>query len=291
MLSNMFRVPVPHPPLRRPTTVSLVAVSVFDLPTLTELFNAGYSGYQFPVRLSDEAFQDHVTLYDIDLESSRAVVADGPVAFALLGRRGDAGWIGGMGTRPAYRRRGLGERTLVAAIEAARASGCREIGLEVLEANEAATWLYRKLGFRLVRDLAVWSLPASANAQPATASVVDIDRAQGWIATHRRDAGPWQRADQTIAALQRRGIALTGLLIERRGEIAAAAIVREQDQRVAVMQIAALDEAAASEILVAAAAGRSLTLTNVPLDDPASRAIDQLGADRVAVQHEMSLTL
>jgi len=271
--------------------VSLVAASVFDLSTLTELFNAGYSGYEFPVQLSDEAFQDHVTLYDVDLESSRVVIADGPVSFALVGQRGDAGWIGGVGTRPVYRRRGLGERVLVAAIETAKSRGCREIGLEVLEANEAATWLYRKLGFRLVRDLAVWALPASDDRPPATALVVDVDDAQAWIAAQRRDPEPWQRADPTIAALQRRGISLTGLLVERRGEIAAAAITREQDQRVAVMQIAAPDEAAATEILVAAAAGRSLTLTNVPLDDPASHAIDQLGADRVAVQHEMTLTL
>ncbi len=287
----MFRIPVPHPPLRRPTTVSLVAASVFDRPTLTELFNAGYSGYQFPLQLSDEAFQDHVTLYDIDLELSRIVVAGCPVAFALVGRRGDAGWIGGLGTKPAYRRRGLGEHVLVAAIDAARAGGCREIGLEVLEGNEAATWLYRKLGFRLVRDLAVWSLPASANPSSAADCVLDIERAQSWIEAHRRDPEPWQRADQTIAAVQRRGIPLIGLLIERFGEITAAAIVRERGQSVAVMQIAALNEVAAREILLAASAGRSLTLSNVPLDELESRAIDQLGADRVAVQHEMALTL
>jgi ribosomal protein S18 acetylase RimI-like enzyme len=255
--------------------MKLVPARHFDVPALTQLFNAGFSGYRFPMHLTEEAFRDHLALYDIDLDSSQVVVDDGPVAFALVGRREDTGWIGGIGTTPSRRRSGLGEKALVGAIEAAAHRGCSEIFLEVLDTNEPAIQLYEKLGFGLVRDLAVWSLA----------------RAQSWIAAHRQTPEPWQRADGTIAALQSRGIELRGLVVERGGEPVAAAIIREQPEAAAVVQIAACDEDAAAGLLSGTTeAGRALRLANVPIDDPGARAIERLGADRVAVQHEMALS-
>jgi GNAT superfamily N-acetyltransferase len=270
--------------------MNIVPASAFDVSTLTELFNAGFSGYLFPMQFDEGDFCDHVALHDIDLPSSTVVVDDGPVAFALVGRRRQSGWIGGMGTPPEYRRRGLGEKALVAAIDAAVASGCTEIGLEVLDANEPAIELYRKLGFEVARDLAIWSLPPSGRP-PALAGVsVEVHRVQAWIAAHRRTPEPWQRADDTLAALQTRGVSLRGLGIERDGELVAGAILHEQPETVAVMQIAAVGEDEATSTLLAAAEGsRTLRLSNVPIDEPASHAIKQLGANYVAGQHEMVL--
>lgn len=272
--------------------MDLVAASEFDGPTLTRLFNAGFSGYLVPMRLNEEAFEEHVALYDIDLDLSRVVVTDGPVAFALVGRRGRLGWIGGMGTAPAHRRRGLGEKALAAAIEASAVYGCGAVGLEVLDNNQPAIRLYRKLGFEIVRDLAVWSLaPTGDRPDPAIESV-DVGRAQEWIAAHRTAPEPWQRADATLAALEVRGAQLRGLIGERDGKIAAAAIIREQPETVAVLQVAAADERAASSILQAAAGNsRTLWLSNIPVRDHASRGIELLGANRVVNQYEMSLQL
>jgi ribosomal protein S18 acetylase RimI-like enzyme len=269
--------------------MELVPAAAFDLPTLTGLFNAGFSGYPFPMELSEEAFADHVAFYDLDLDISRVVVDDGPVAFAHVGRRQNTGWIGGMGTTPPHRRRGLGEKVLVAAIEAAVAGGCTEVGLEVLVDNEPAIRLYTKLGFDLVRDLAVWSLPPTGRQPTAAADVLEIGSAQEWIAAHRNGPEPWQRADDTIAALQRRGVRLRGLVSKRGDDLVAVAIIREQGETVAVLQIAALDEDSASNMLLVAAEGRTLRLANLPIDEAASRAIRRLGGDRVAVQHELVL--
>jgi ribosomal protein S18 acetylase RimI-like enzyme len=267
-----------------------IAARAFDVPTLTQLFNAGFSGYPFSMQLSEAAFGDHVALFDIDLGISQVVQDGRPSAFALVGRRGQAAWIGGMGTTPSYRRRGLGEMALVAAIEAAVAGGCTDIGLEVIDVNEPALRLYLKRGFHIVRDLAVWSLAPASRPADVVAETVQIGRAQEWIGSRRRGSEPRQRADDTLVALERRGMGPKGLVIERDG-VVAAAVIREQGEAVAVLQIAAVDEDAATEILLAAAGcDRTLRLANLPIDEPVSHAMRRLGADRVATQHEMVLT-
>jgi RimJ/RimL family protein N-acetyltransferase len=53
----------------------------------------------------------------------------------------------GMGLLPAYRGRGIGERLLRAAIDAARAAGFERVELTVYARNVRALALYRKVGF------------------------------------------------------------------------------------------------------------------------------------------------
>jgi RimJ/RimL family protein N-acetyltransferase len=53
----------------------------------------------------------------------------------------------GMGLRDGYRRRGLGERLLRAALDAARGVGLERISLTVYARNTGAIALYRKAGF------------------------------------------------------------------------------------------------------------------------------------------------
>jgi len=73
------------------------------------------------------ALARHIEHNDISLDDSPVATAEVPAAFALLARRGADAWIGGMGTAPAYRRRGLGGRVTAAALEAARAHGCETV--------------------------------------------------------------------------------------------------------------------------------------------------------------------
>jgi len=53
----------------------------------------------------------------------------------------------GMGVHPDYRGRGLGERLIRAAIDAARAAGFERIELSVYGRNTRAAALYRRVGF------------------------------------------------------------------------------------------------------------------------------------------------
>jgi GNAT superfamily N-acetyltransferase len=258
---------------------------------LCELFNEGFSDYLVTLQLSETAFRDHVDTNDIDLECSRIVIEDRPAAFALIARRGGTGWVGGMGTAPDYRRRGLGERALVAGLEAARERGCRELWLEVIDRNGAAIALYDKLGFEVVRDVIVWSLPAQGHPVPASRPV-ESEQAQAWIAAHRGSREPWQRADQSLDRVRARGTRFHGLMTERDGKVAGAVVFREDADLVTTFQVAAIDDDAAAGALLAAAGGeRALRLSNTPDGEAPSRALERLGASAAARQHEMRLAL
>jgi ribosomal protein S18 acetylase RimI-like enzyme len=56
-------------------------------------------------------------------------------------------WIAGLGVRPLYRRRGIGEALLRAALVRLQESGVGEVRVSVSHASRPAIALYRKLGF------------------------------------------------------------------------------------------------------------------------------------------------
>ena len=271
--------------------MTLLPATALDLSALAELFSACFSDYVVPMRMDAAALRDHVETHAIDLECSRLVVGERPVAFALIARRGETGWVGGMGTVASHRRRGLGTRALVSGIDAARERGCSSVWLEVIDSNQAAARLYAKLGFEVKRELIVWSLSATGN-DPPPARRVEPDTAAGWIVANRRTREPWQRADETLAQMRARGTEMRGLIVERNRSMSSAVVFREDQDKVTVLQIAATDEASAADALLAAARGRrDLRLANVPVDDVSSRALRSLGAQPVVTQHEMRLRL
>lgn len=272
--------------------MTLSAAASLPLPALTELFNAGYSDYLVPLHLDETAFRDHVTVNDIDLECSRVALDDGagPVSIALIGRRDESGWVGGMGTASGHRRRGHGERALGAAIEVAQTRGCRTMWLEVIEDNVAAIAMYEKLGFEVDREVTVWSMVGDGATVPA-ARTVDPAVAHAWISGNRASREPWQRADESIARMQAAGIQLQGLVVAPGSDMGAAVVFRQDPEVVTVLQIAAIDDRSAGDALLAAAAGRTLRLGNAPAGEPASRALETLGARPVVRQHEMRLAL
>ena len=269
----------------------LTRASELSEPTLLDLFNAGYVDYLLPMRLTADAFAEHVAVNDIDLECSRVMLDDQPAAFALIAHRNGAGWVGGLGTVPQYRRRGLGEVVLTAALAALRDRGAGVAWLEVIDQNERALHLYEKLGFEVVRDLVVWSLP-QRDKDPTAVRTIEASSARAWIDANRGDREPWQRADESVAAVVARGAQVRGLVVERDGHVAAAAIVRDGGDRVEALQVVSPDEQAAADLLLAAAGpGRELRFRNVPGDAPASLALHRLGARLIATQHEMRVTL
>lgn len=269
----------------------LIPASELADPALVDLFNEGFSDYLLPMRLTLDAFAEHVATYDIDLGCSRVAFDDQPAAFALIARRDGAGWVGGMGTVPRYRRRGLGEQALTAGLAALSDRGAGIAWLEVIDANHRAFQLYEKLGFEVIRDVVVWSLPGG-EAAPATSRPVDAASAHAWIRATRQDREPWQRADETVAAIGARGTILRGIVVERDGQVVAAMLLRDHDASAEPLQVGALDEDAAADVLLAAAsAGRDVRFRNVPEQTPASLALQRLGAQAVARQHEMRLRL
>ncbi len=270
-------------------STTVITADTLERSAMRDLFNAGFSGYLVPMHLDEATFATHLDSNDIDLAASPVLVDGDPVAFALVGIRGADAWIGGMGTVPAARRIGHAREAMHAAVDLARARGCRSLWLEVIDANQPALTLYERLGFQRIRDLVVWSLPEAVGTTEAVA--LPLSRARAWIAANRESDEPWQRADPVLAKLERDGDTLRAIAVEQRGELVGAAIYTVGDGSARIIQIAALDEAFASILLRCAAGAGSLSLANVAEDDPASRAMASLGGQLVARQHEMRLAL
>jgi ribosomal protein S18 acetylase RimI-like enzyme len=259
------------------------------LGQLLEVFNAGFSDYVVPLQLDEDTLRAHLRENDIALDRSPVAIVDGgPVAFALVGVRGRDAWIGGMATVPAHRRAGLARRMLDAGIDSAAAAGCTTAWLEVVDPNAAAVALYRERGFAEVRDLAVWSLPASGGGGEARAA--DEREAHAWIGAHREEREPWQRADGTLDRLREAGAALRGLVLERSGDVAGALVCRD-GTAVSVLQLAAVDDEVTGALLETAAGGRALHVTNAPAGGRVSRALERRAATIIARQREMRLDL
>ena len=254
---------------------------------LLELFNRAFSDYVVPMRLDLAALTARNADLDVDVAASPVADVDGePAAFALLALRGDAGWIGGMGVVPEARRRGLGRSVMEAAADEARGRGVRDLWLEVIDRNEPAVQLYRRLGYEHVRDVDVWSL---AEAGPAVAGVtaVAVDDAHAWIAARRAGREPWQRADGTLARLLGHDTPPTALELTRDGE-RVGAVVHDGPW---VAQLAAGDADVRPLLEAVRSKAGSVRWLNTPAGEPGARAMEDLGATLVARQHELVLRL
>jgi GNAT superfamily N-acetyltransferase len=284
-----------EPPTRpRAEALRYAPASSLDPGELVRVFNLAFSDYLVPLRMDAAGLAHHIANNDIDLECSPVAIDVEPVSFALVGRRGTEAWIGGMGTSPAYRRIGLGARTLTAAIDAARDAGARAMWLEVLEDNAPARAMYEGLGFEHVRRLEVWSLApggGSKPVEPVERRGLDVDAAHAWIAGHRAGREPWQRADASIVRMRERDTPLSGVAIRRGDTIAGAAISLREDGTVRVLQMAAVDRGAARDLVVATAGELTLRVANVPTDDVFSAVLRRLGAGLMVAQHEMRLRM
>jgi ribosomal protein S18 acetylase RimI-like enzyme len=269
----------------------MVSAQSLDPAELVRVFNLGFSDYQVPMVMDEAGLADHVGCNDIDLGYSRVAIDVEPVGLALTARRGVEAWIGGMGTAPAYRRIGLGARTLMSAIDAVAADGVNAVWLEVLEDNAPAIALYERLGFERVRRLEIWSLAPDPAREPVEHRSLDVDAAHAWIAAHRGGREPWQRADASIVRMRERGWPLVGVAVQRSGRIAGAAICLPEGAMMKVFQVAALDRAAAHDLIAAAAGQLTLRLANLPDDDLFSDVLRRLGATMTIAQHEMRLRL
>ena len=215
------------------------------------------------MHMDEDALREHIAVNDIDLGRSIVAVDPDPVGLALAARRGSTAWIGGMGVAPGHRRTGLGARILQAALDTASTAGVDTVWLEVLEANEPAIALYEKLGFERVRHLSIWSLAPDAHDE-GELRTLDVDAAHAWIAAHRTGREPWQRADASIVRMREHDLPLRAVAVQRSDGIAAAAICRSGGATVSVIQLAAVDRAAARDLIIAAAGDLTLRALQHP---------------------------
>lgn len=243
-----------------------------------ELFNAAYEGYLLPFHIDEQQLVSMDEMFDLDLDASRVALRDGvAVGLGNLGVRDEDAWIGGVGVVAAVRRSGVGEALMRALHEQARKRGIRRVWLEVIFENTGAFALYEKLGYRTLRDVEVWSLPAAVEGDPE-ANEVAAAEAHARIRKLHSGREPWQRADGTLAHYSdARGLVTSG----------GAAVYRQPGEAVQIVQIAGEGE----PLLRALRALGPVSVLNLPQDDPAAPVIRALDGSVVVRQHEMLLEL
>lgn len=237
------------------------------------LFTAAYEGYVIPMRVDDTALRWMEEKFDFDLDASRIAYRDGePVGLGNLGVRHEDAWIGGVGAVVPARRSGVGETLMRALHDEARARGVRRVWLEVIVENTGAFALYEKLGYELVQDVQVWTLPAAEGSHEGR----EVPPAEA-KAQLPEGHEPWQRADGTLAHYDD----LRGLVTETGAMLFC---VRSTAQ---LQQYSGEPE----PLLRALRAFGDVYVLNLPTDDPASAVLHELGGTVTLHQHEMRLDL
>jgi GNAT superfamily N-acetyltransferase len=254
-------------------SIELRSAHSLSLGERAELFNAAYEGYLLPFHVDERQLAFMADAFDFDLDGSRIAYRDaGPVGLGNLGVRGEDAWIGGVGVVTSARRSGVGEALMRALHEQARERGVQRVWLEVIVENTGAVSLYEKLGYELVQDVEVWTLPG-----------VEVDHAGREISTaevRTRLLGrhePWQRADGTLANYDD----VRGLVTD---DGAMLFCVRSTAQ---LQQYAGEPE----PLLQALRTFGDVYILNLPAKDPAAAALRELGGSVVVRQHEMLLEL
>ena len=238
-----------------------------------ELFNAAYEGYLLPFRVDEPQLALMDGVFDLDLDASRVAFRDGePVGLANLGLRGEDAWIGGVGVVTSARRSGVGEALMRALHEEARGRGVRRVWLEVIVENTGALALYEKLGYELMQDVEVWTLPAAEGEH--SGREVPVPEAKARLPERRE---PWQRADGTLAHYA-----------DVRGLVTDSGAMLFCVRTTAQLQQYAGDP---EPLLQALRTYGDAYVLNLPADDPAATVLGELGGSVVVRQHEMRLEL
>jgi len=132
--------------------------SIAQLAALFSLSFSNYEGFD-PLDMSAETFGDYVRAFQIDVARSiLGYIPDGEAAgCAMLGIRGQRGWLGGFGIVPDLRGKGLSGPLLEKFIEQCRQLKLKSVTLEVLHHNIKAQKLYSKAGFKIIRDTVLYA--------------------------------------------------------------------------------------------------------------------------------------
>lgn len=179
------------------------------LTQLFDAFNKAFSDYVIPFALTETQFRNHINLNAVDLERTTGCFeGDRLIGFSL---NGFGEWDGrstvydaGTGVLPGFRRQGISE----ALFEMMSAQFARERIeqwlLEVITTNTPATRLYEKLGFRIVREVALLQCNGKLTASAEKSDdfeIRDIETPDwGYLTTFWEGTPSWQNS---IAAIER----------------------------------------------------------------------------------------
>jgi ribosomal protein S18 acetylase RimI-like enzyme len=178
--------------------------SDYPTPDLVQLLNLSFEDYLVPIHFDHSQFLTMLCKDNIDLDSSRVLLADGePSGIALIARRGTlrASRLAGMGIAREMRGKSAGSWLMGQLIKEARARNDREMVLEVIEQNKPAVRLYKKYGFEAIRRLIGWICQDVKQDAKGDLQEVDLCEMGRLILQHGLPDLPWQLSGETIAVL------------------------------------------------------------------------------------------
>ena len=254
-------------------TLVLRSARSLDRGGRAELFTSAYEDYLLPFQIDEPMLASMEEKLDIDVDASRIAFRDGePVGLGNVAIRGEDAWIGGVGVVPAARRSGIGEALMRALHDEAGERGVERVWLEVIVENTGAFALYQKLGYELVQDVEVWTLPGAEGSHQGRE--VPVEEAKARLPEHHE---PWQRADGTLA----HDDDVRGLVTDGGAMLFC---VRSNAQ---LQQYGGEPEA----LLRALRTFGDVFVLNLPADDPAAVVLRDLGGTVTVRQHEMVLSI
>jgi GNAT superfamily N-acetyltransferase len=177
-----------------------------SLDELADLFTRTYTDYVIPVHVDQDRLSWTISTQTIDLAASRIVrLGEEPVAFIFMASRGLSQRVAAMGVLPEHRDHGVGRWMLTRALDAAKERGYRRILLEVIDGNDSALALYRKLGFQVTRRLAGYRRETARPDQhliTGALEVVDPREVAKAIVHDGEPNLPWQRSADSFFTMQ-----------------------------------------------------------------------------------------
>jgi ribosomal protein S18 acetylase RimI-like enzyme len=183
----------------------------FDL--LHKKFVEAFSDYVRPFQLSDTQFRNHLTINAVDLNWSVGCFDGAELVGLSLNGFGE--WEGrrtvydaGTGVVPLYRRRGVSEAMFEMMLPVLAERGYEQVLLEVVTINDPAVNLYKKLGFRVVRELLLMEasgpVRSKLNGSAAAVEICEIPAIDALGTSRFWDGRPsWQNTNDAIERSQK----------------------------------------------------------------------------------------
>jgi ribosomal protein S18 acetylase RimI-like enzyme len=157
-----------------------------DFHSLYECFLEAFSDYQISLQMTEEQFERRVKRDGVEAELSAGAFDDERMIGFYMNGRGlwqgkQTAYDAGTGVVPDHRRRGVAEQLFDFMAPRLAEQGFAQYLLEVLTGNERAVALYRKLGFKETRTLAV------LHSNETVKTVADVEG----VSIRRMDEPDW----------------------------------------------------------------------------------------------------
>lgn len=271
----------------------IISASEVSLEQLAAAFTEAFGGYFYPMTLSAEQLSRRVRFEHLDLQ--RSLLArdndDELIGVALLGLRGEAAWVGGLGIVEKYRGRGLSHELMRALIDEARRFGSSLLTLEVLRQNHGAIRLYERAGMHIARDLCIYARPHDAPSHSQVGPLREAPPGELLRHFHRLhlQAPAWQRALASLMVMN----GLRGLCLGEPAWPDAYALLRDWPDGTTYLVDLAAGESAQAEALCAALhhVTGPLRIINEPDNSIFNAPLTAHGFSETDRQHEMVMTL